>query len=94
MESNLTPASARLFRIRKTAGKMLRNRGYEVPDSIIDMTAEEFKTQFPGEPIHRPQLDIEVAKPQPEGTLADVPEDDKLMVFFAEGDLSIKACKP
>lgn len=74
---SLTPEASRLYRTQKTCWKMLRKRGYNVDNSYIDMTPEDFVNEF-GEAPARERLTILVQK-------LDDPE-DQLYVFFPESD--------
>ena len=73
----LSTESSRLFRVQKTCWKMLKKRGYNVDQSYIDMTPDEFLNEF-GESPAREQLTIQVQK-------LDDPE-EQLFVFFPEGE--------
>lgn len=76
----LNPEASRLFRVHKTCWKMLRKRGYNVDDSYINMTTEDFSREF-GDIPARERLTILVQK-------LDDPE-DQLYVFFPEGDKTV-----
>jgi DNA-directed RNA polymerases I, II, and III subunit RPABC1 len=76
---NLNPEASKLFRIQRTCWKMLKKRGYNVDDSHINMTTEEFQREFGDNPA-RESLTILVQK-------VDDPE-EQLYVFFPEGDKS------
>lgn len=81
----LTPAAARLFRIRKTVVKMLGKRGYNVTDEDANMDPAEFVGKF-GEFPRREAMNMLVGK------LAD--PDDKLLVYFPEADVGVRECTP
>jgi len=74
---NLNPDASKIYRIQRTCWKMLKKRGYNVDDSHINMTTEDFQKEF-GESPSRDSLTILVQK-------LDDPE-DQLYVFFADGD--------
>ncbi|PWA34462.1 DNA-directed RNA polymerases I, II, and III subunit RPABC1 [Artemisia annua] len=67
----------RLHRIRKTCFEMLKDRGYEVEDSEIDMSRKEFIDMHNGD-IRRENLTINKSKPG---------NTDQIRVFFPD-DLS------
>ncbi|XP_076923921.1 DNA-directed RNA polymerases II and IV subunit 5A-like [Bidens hawaiensis] len=64
----------RLYRVRKTCFEMLRDRGYEVEDSEINMTRKEFIDKHNGS-IRREDLTFMKSKPD---------KRDPIFVFFPE----------
>jgi DNA-directed RNA polymerase I, II, and III subunit RPABC1 len=76
--TELSPATSRLFRIRKTTLKMLSSRGYIVEEDKISQSAKEFLAEFPGGDVTREQLQMFLEK---EDDAAD-----QIMVVFMEDD--------
>ncbi|XP_058107410.1 DNA-directed RNA polymerases II and IV subunit 5A-like isoform X2 [Magnolia sinica] len=66
----------KLFRIRRTVLQMLKDRGYLVVDSEIDMKLHDFVAKFGGENVKRDNLIIFKAKRSN--------DTDKIYVFFPE----------
>eukprot|EP01138_Halocafeteria_seosinensis_P012180 gb/GECG01012448.1/.p1 GENE.gb/GECG01012448.1/~~gb/GECG01012448.1/.p1 ORF type:complete len:211 (+),score=24.26 gb/GECG01012448.1/:1-633(+) len=83
--SSLPAQASRIFRVRKTASRMLYKRGYNVPEEDLEMDGHDFRERFGTEP-KGDDLTLLVAKPND-------PE-DKCMVFFPDGDLGIKEIRP
>jgi DNA-directed RNA polymerase I, II, and III subunit RPABC1 len=77
VRGGLNPDAARLFRVYRTIGNMLSNRGYMVPREMKGMTPAMFKEKF-GEDPKRESLTILVEK-------AD-DENNQLFVFFTEDE--------
>jgi len=83
---NLSAETSKMFRVRKTCSKMLKNRGYNVADEDLNMTTETFKNQF-GEDPSRDSISLLVEKPE-RGP------DDQLFVFFPDDDkVGVKTLK-
>lgn len=74
----LSPATSRLFRIRKTTLKMLASRGYCVEEDKITQSAKDFLAEFPGGDPTREQLQMFLEK-EDDAT-------DQIMVVFMEDD--------
>jgi DNA-directed RNA polymerase I, II, and III subunit RPABC1 len=73
----LNAEASRLFRVRKTCLKMLKNRGYLIADEDINMTTAEFVARFSESPT-RSQMEIfseRVNDPQ-----------DRIFVFFPDDE--------
>ncbi|XP_043722129.1 DNA-directed RNA polymerases II and IV subunit 5A-like [Telopea speciosissima] len=64
-----------LFRVRRTVMELLKDRGYVVPDSDIEMTKEQFLRKY-GEIIKREDLDFSRSKHNDPL--------DKICVFFVD----------
>ncbi|KAF6155404.1 hypothetical protein GIB67_019930 [Kingdonia uniflora] len=74
-----------LFRVRRTVLQMLRDRGYLVGNSEINMNRADFIAKF-GETIKRDDLTILKAKP-------DNPTDQVYVFFPEEEKIGIKSVK-
>ena len=83
--TNLSADASKMFRVRKTCFKLLRNRGYNVADDDHNMTTEEFRVQF-GEDPSRENLMILVEK-------ADDPSDQIFVFFPADDKVGVKTLK-
>ncbi|CAM9788672.1 unnamed protein product [Phaeothamnion confervicola] len=72
---DLPEDAIKLFRIRKTCLKMLKRRGYLVPEHELTWNTEQFSEKYGSNPLRR-EVTI----------LVERPEDDKdrLFVFFPE----------
>mmetsp|Transcript_41437 Transcript_41437/g.132352 ORF Transcript_41437/g.132352 Transcript_41437/m.132352 type:complete len:205 (-) Transcript_41437:18-632(-) len=75
----------RMFRIRKTACKMLDDRGYLLQQKELNRTKEEFKEEF-GEVPQREELTILVPK-------KDDPTDQIFIFFPLEAKVGVKTIK-
>jgi DNA-directed RNA polymerases I, II, and III subunit RPABC1 len=73
----LTPEASKMFRVRKTCLKMLKNRGYMVEQEFLNISTDDFRLKF-GENPSRENLTILVER-------EDDPS-DQLFVFFPEDD--------
>jgi DNA-directed RNA polymerase I, II, and III subunit RPABC1 len=76
-QNQLNPEASKMFRVRKTCFKMLRNRGYVVDENQLEMTTEDFRAAFGDDPS-RENLSMLTVK-------ADDPS-DQLFVFFPTDD--------
>ncbi|ESQ41997.1 hypothetical protein EUTSA_v10015613mg [Eutrema salsugineum] len=80
---------SKLFRVHKTVNQMLKDRGYIVMDSEIEMTKEQFLEKYGGD-MAREDLDTLKIKRDDDS--------DKIFVFFMEetdgAKLGIKDIKP
>ena len=83
----LTPNASRLYRIRKTVATMLRKRGFVVPENILNQKPEDFKAEF----CHGG--DSEPSRDQLSLLCLDSNQEDKIYVFFPEGDLGMAQIK-
>lgn len=85
MAAILSADASKMFRVRKTCFKMLRNRGYNVAEEDLNMTTEDFRNTFTEEP-NRDALTILAER-------ADRP-DDQIFVFFPVDDkVGVKTLK-
>ncbi|KAK4564671.1 hypothetical protein RGQ29_006665 [Quercus rubra] len=75
---------SRIYKVRKTVFQMLRDRGYSVDDSEINMTRQQFTQHF-GERIKRDELFIHKVKEQDSS--------DQIYVFFPEGQVGAGVVK-
>eukprot|EP01138_Halocafeteria_seosinensis_P012181 gb/GECG01012449.1/.p1 GENE.gb/GECG01012449.1/~~gb/GECG01012449.1/.p1 ORF type:complete len:101 (+),score=7.31 gb/GECG01012449.1/:1-303(+) len=48
--SSLPAQASRIFRVRKTASRMLYKRGYNVPEEDLEMDGHDFRERFGTEP--------------------------------------------
>ncbi|KAJ3009211.1 DNA-directed RNA polymerases II 24 kDa polypeptide (RNA polymerase II subunit 5) [Thoreauomyces humboldtii] len=79
--------AARLWRVYKTIRELVRDRGYEVPQSEIDMSLDEFKSQYVGAGV------VNRAGMTYVSHLSGRPT-EQLLVFFTEEDsVGIKPIK-
>ncbi len=83
----LSPNASRLYRIRKTVATMLRKRGFVVPENILNQKPEDFKAEF----CHGG--DSEPSRDQLSLLCLDSNQEDKIYVFFPEGDLGMAQIK-
>eukprot|EP00760_Papus_ankaliazontas_P008887 PhM_4_TR13942/c5_g2_i1/m.5368/K03013/RPB5, POLR2E; DNA-directed RNA polymerases I, II, and III subunit RPABC1 len=77
--STMTPSS-RLYRVMRTVGEMLTERGYHIPDSLIPDSLEKFEHKFcptgPGTTPNRRDMTLNVSRP--------ANAEDSILVFFME----------
>ena len=85
VRGGLTPDAAKLFRVYRTIGNMLKKRGYNVPTDMLEVTPALFKEKF-GEHPSRDGLTILVEK--------EDEDSNQLFVFFPEDErLGVKPIK-
>ncbi|KDN50362.1 putative 25 kd subunit of DNA-directed RNA polymerases I, II and III [Tilletiaria anomala UBC 951] len=72
---------ARLWRVNKTIHELVQDRGYQVAESEINISLDDFKAQYaPNGHVDRKALNFFVETEEPE----DGGETDKLYVFYSE----------
>lgn len=81
----LSDKVSKLLRVRKTVAKMLHKRGYDVLDEDLELDAAGFLRKFGASP-DMSALEMTVGR-KGKGS------DDRMMVFFPEGDLSVAVAK-
>lgn len=74
-------AASRLHRILKTVFAMLRKRGYVVRDEDLRMRPEQFAANYGSDVVNRKMMTLQLFK--------QTNQEDKIYVFFPEGDISI-----
>lgn len=85
VRGGLTADAAKLFRVYRTIGNMLKKRGYNVPSDMLEVTPALFKEKF-GEHPSRDGLTILVEK--------EDEDSNQLFVFFPEDErLGVKPIK-
>jgi hypothetical protein len=78
----LGTSASRLHRILKTVYAMLRKRGYVVPDDFLRMKAELFAEKYGSDIVNRKAMTVLAFK--------ESNVDEKIYVFFPDGDISAK----
>lgn len=74
---NMSPEASKMFRIRKTCLSMLKKRGYIIPEASLNMSTDDFLTQFSETPS-RGSLTVLAEK-------IDDPT-DRIFVFFPDDE--------